>query len=345
MKRPPGVVVSAVILALLSMLQVPIALLIAGGGLFMGRHDLIRVRPGAPPPPPVPGWMPIFMYALGAMFLAFAAWGVTTAIGLHRLRQWARYSILVIGGIVALIGLFSLLTSLLLLVIPLPPAPGLNPSQAATAHAITRIVFGILTFFHASTMALGVFWLVYFNRKNVREVFDTEPGPQAESRRPFMITLIAILQIVGTPFCLLAAFLPFPMLILGFALYGWGKAAAYLAIATLQITGGVGLWRMQEWGRRLIVGFLAFGVVNCAFVVVRPSLYLRYSAELNRSMNLGLNLRPQPQLGSHLQTILSVGMSCITILILLAIFWVLHHYRGRFDQRMGPPQIEPVETA
>jgi hypothetical protein len=344
MKRPLGVVVSAVILALLSMLQVLAAMLVAWAGVLLEHPDLTKVHPGAPPHPPVPGWMPIFIYALCGIFLAIAVWGITTAIGLHRLRRWARYSILVIGGFLAMIELVSLLTSLLLLVMPLAPAPSGDPSRAVAVHGMIRVIFGILAFFHASMLALGVFWLVYFNRKNVREVFDSGLGAQAESRRPLIIALIAVLQMIGAPLCLLAAILPFPVLILGFMLSGWEKAAAYLAMAALQAAGGVGLWRMQEWGRRLMMGFQVFGIVQCAVVVARPSLYLRYSAEFNRSMNLELNLRSQ-QLASHFQTIASVGTSCISILIFLAILWVLHHYRARFDQSTGPPQIEPIQTA
>jgi len=340
-RRPAGLVFSAVALMLLSMFQVVMALLMAFSGMVQANHPLATTTRSGHPTPPVPSWMPFFSYGVGAFFVALAAWGIVTAIGVFRLRQWARISILVIGGGMALIGLVSVLCTLVFLLIPLPSQPGLNPSQAEVAHTMVKVVLGIVAAFYGLLFALGVFWLVYFNRAGVRTVFANGAGADVQSRRPLILSAIAILMILGAPACLLAIFIPVPGVIFGFPLRGWEKGVTYLVIVVLQAAGGIGLWQMREWGRRLMMGIMAFGAINCALYVAWPSLVVRYSEEISRSMNIP----GQYQLPAHFQRMVSAGSSGLSLLFILAIVAVLHHYRARFDRPIGPSQIKPLQTA
>lgn len=341
MRRPAGLVFSAVALMLLSMFQVVMALLMAFSGMVQANHRLATTTPSGHIVPPAPSWMPFFSYGLSAFFVALAAWGIVTAIGMFRLRQWARFSILVIGGGMALIGLVSALCTLLFLLIPLPSQPGLNPSQAEVAHTMVKVILGVVAAFYGLLFALGVFWLVYFNRAGVRIVFANGAGEDAQSRRPLILSAIAILMLLGAPACLLGVFIPVPGVLFGFPLRGWEKAVTYLVIAALQAAGGIGLWQMREWGRRLMMGILAFGAINCALYVAWPSLVVRYSEEISRSMNVPA----QYQLPAHFQRMVSAGSSGVSLLFILAIVAVLHHYRARFEPPMSAPPIEPLPTA
>ena len=74
-------------------------------------------------------------------------------------------------------------------------------------------------------------------------------------------------------------------------LHGWHRAAVYLVFAALQAAVAIGLWRLREWGRRLALGVFAFGGVQAAVCLVRPSLLLRYIAELNQIMGTPCNRR------------------------------------------------------
>ncbi|HZP06394.1 MAG TPA: hypothetical protein VFB43_15965 [Terracidiphilus sp.] len=331
MQRPAGVVISAVLLVLLSLLQLLMAGLMALAGLVPPHASVAHA--GAAAVAPAPPWMPIFMYALAAFFLVLTVWGIATVVGLMKLRRWARYSILVIGGGMALLGLFSMLSILVMAFIPLPTPPTADPSQAHVTRAAVTLMLGVIGVFYAALLALGVFWLVYFNRRAVRMAFDQAQGQPAESRRPFLIALFAVLQMLGAPVCLVLALLPLPALILGFALHGWEKAMVYVVFSALQIVGAIGLWRLEEWGRRLTMAFLAFGIVNCMVIVMRPSLVTRYGAEINQA----LHLAQQSQVPSRFQTIMSVGSSCTSILLFLATIAVLHHYRGKFGRIFGAP--------
>jgi uncharacterized membrane protein (DUF2068 family) len=337
MKRTFGIIFSGVLLLLGALFQLLLAFLMAFTGVFLHKQIASGRLPNAPASPPMPGWMPIFIYAICAVFIALAVWGILTAIGLFRVRRWARYSVLVIGGILALFSLVSLLLTLAMLLAPLPVAAGMNASQVHSAQAVTRVVFGVIAFLHAICCAIGVFWLVYFNKKRVRDIFAGLPGQAPESPRPLLISILAVLSLIGAGSCLLMTFIPFPGAFFGLILHGWEKAALYLVYAALMAAAGIGLWRLEEWGRRLALFMQALHLVQYVVYLVRPSLMLHVTAEINQSMHLP---QAQPKLPvQHMLLSLSFGFG---ILFVIAIIAVLHHYRGAFARPSQPPQIEPT---
>ena len=338
MKRLAGIILSGVLLLLGALFQLLMAILMALAGAFLHRQIASGRLPNAPASPPMPGWMPIFIFALCAVFVALAAWEIVTAIGLFRVRRWARYSVLVIGGALALFGLVSLLVTLTLLIAPLPggAAAGMDPSQVHSMHVMARAVFGAIALFYAFLCAVGVSWLVYFNLKKVRDIFAGLPGQAPESPRPFLISLLAVLSLIGAAGCLLFMFVPLPGLFFGLILHGWGKVALYLVSAALLAAAGIGLWRLLEWGRMLVLALQVVGLVQHVVYLVRPSLYLRYTEEVNRI----INPMQQPPSPLQIQSLLHTVSFGIGILFYIAIIAVLHYYRGAFARPAEPPQIE-----
>ena len=336
MKRTFGIIFSGVLLLLGALFQLLLAFLMAFTGVFLHKQIASGRLPNAPASPPMPGWMPIFIYAICAVFIALAVWGILTAIGLFRVRRWARYSVLVIGGILALFSLVSLLLTLAMLLAPLPVAAGMNASQVHSAQAVTRVVFGVIAFLHAICCAIGVFWLVYFNKSRVREIFAGLPGQAPESPRPFLISIFAVLILIGAVSCLVMMFVPLPGVFFGLILHGWWKAAFYLVHALLLAAAGIGLWRLREWGRLLTMALQVIGVVQYVVYLVHPSLYLRYTAEVNQI----INPMQQPPSPLQIQSLLHSVSFGIGILFLGAIIAVLHYYRGAFAGTNQPPQIE-----
>ncbi len=353
MKRPVGVVVSAALLLLGSLFQVFMAFGMALSGALLPMQTAAGTLSGASPAAPIPAWMPAYMYVLSGFCLALAAWGIITVIGLFRLRNWARYSVLVIGGGIALIGLFSALITLLLVFIPIPLPPSSDPSQDPSIQMFMRIVFAVIALGYGVVGGIGVYWLVYFNRKKVRTVFAgaaVEPAgatgafaatpaelpgtpaalaaalPQpVRSRRPFLISLYAVLNLIGAASCLLMTVLPIPVVIFGVSLYGGQKTTLCLGLAAIQAAVGPGLWRLNEWARRLALAMTLLGAVQCGVYLVRPSLILRYTEEINRTMGL-----TQPPLPERFQTILMGGSFGFSVLVCLAVAFVLIHYRAAF---------------
>jgi hypothetical protein len=219
-KRPLGVVLSAVVLLLGSLFELLLAFGMAFAGVFLHKQIVSGGLPNGTATAPMPGWMPGFLYGICAFFVALAVWGIVTAVGLIRLRRWARYSVLVIGGGLALIGLVSALMMLVVMAVPMPVAAGLDAAQAHAAQAMSRIVFGVIAVFYGILCAVGVSWLVYFNREKTRAAFTGTMGEALESRRPFLISVIAVLSMIGAGGCLVMLFLPIPIPIFGLIVDG-----------------------------------------------------------------------------------------------------------------------------
>jgi uncharacterized membrane protein (DUF2068 family) len=293
--------------------------------------------PGSTAAAPLPGWMPVFMYAICIFFVALAVWGITTAVGLIRMRRWARYSVLVIGGLLAVFSFIQLVITLLMMLVPLPAPPNVDASQIQTVHAMTRIVFGVMALFHGIICAVGVSWLVYFTRKKVRDAFSSATGTFVESRRPILISVLAVLNMIGAVSCLLMIFIPMPAVIFGWMIDGWQKVALYLAFAALAASVGVGLWQLKEWGRLLALAMQAIGLVNTAVYLVRPSLLLRYSAEVHQRLT---PMQPQPQLPERFHTMMYSISFGFAILLYIAIVVILIYYRKVFQRTVGQLQNE-----
>ena len=153
-----------------------------------------------------------YIQMLTVLFLvALVAWGVATGIGLLRLREWARISQIVFAALITLVGVFTIL---LFLFIQLPvPQSDANPEMTRSVMQFTRV---FLSLFYGALSAVGIGWLVYFNRRAIREEFRTGapasvalangipaaaarfepvPGPMHVGR-PISITIIAVLMLI-----------------------------------------------------------------------------------------------------------------------------------------------------
>ena len=337
MKRTFGIIFSGVLLLLGALFQSLLAFGMAFVGIFLHKQIASGKLPGSTPASASTlAWMPFVLYALCAVFVAVAIWEILTAVGLFRVRRWARYSVLIIGGILALFSLVSLLLTLAMLLVPLPGATGMDGSQAHNVQAFTKIFFGVIALIHLVRCAIGIFWLVYFNKKRVRDIFAGMPGQAPESPRPFLISVLAVLILIGAAGCLLFIFVPLPGLFFSLILHGWGKVALYLVSAALLAAAGIGLWRLQEWGRLLVLALQVIGMVQHVVYLVRPSLYLRYTEEVNQI----INPMQQPPSPLQIQSLLHTVSFGIGILFYIAIIAVLHYYRGAFARPAEPPQIE-----
>jgi hypothetical protein len=56
--------------------------------------------------------MTYLVLAISVFYAALAVWAILTVIGILRLRSWARYSVLIIGGGLAVIGVFAVFGTL-----------------------------------------------------------------------------------------------------------------------------------------------------------------------------------------------------------------------------------------
>jgi hypothetical protein len=252
--------------------------------------------------------------------------------GLLKLRRWARSSMLVIGGGMAVMGFLCALMMFVMAAVPFMAPAHADAAQAQSFATMMRVTFGVMGGICLLHSALGIFWLVYFTRKRVAEVFAGGAGGAVESRRPFLISVISVLSVVLVVFCLLAIFLPGPTILFGWVLRGWAKTALCLAFGAAWGAAGVGLWKLKEWGRRLALFSTGIGTAHSAYLLVFPSTFAKYQQEMQQTI---LPMQPGP-MGPMQGTMMQIAFG-FSVVWCLAIFWVLIHYRKAFQATVETP--------
>src|ERR1700744_560246 len=104
MKRPIGLILSAIVLGLIALVLLLIAALMAFSGILAAHQPAFAASRH---------FMLYLMLAIGAFYAVLTVWAILTVIGILRLRQWSRYSILIIGGGLAAFNLFTAVFTLL----------------------------------------------------------------------------------------------------------------------------------------------------------------------------------------------------------------------------------------
>ena len=245
--RPGGVTAAAVVAVIGSLIVVAVAAFLASAPL--------------PSPPPPNMNYRAFMIGMSLFLAALAGLGVWTAIGLFRLRAWARMSILafaVIMTVMACLGLIFTLT------VPIPVPPGKDPRVA-------RAVLPGMIMTYSIPLLIGAWWIIQFTRKPTKAAFAAG-GAAMESVRPLSISIIGWMHLIGGLFTPLFAVVGFPMQVGVAVLTGWKAWAAFLILGTVSIYIGWGLLRLNEKARRVAIGYLALTWTHGFLVSAVPSM-------------------------------------------------------------------------
>jgi len=264
MKRPAGVVLTAI----LQMLGSLLVLLLSITTLLV---PLIMRRAPAPPPTPMPSGL---FLALAAFYGVLAVLGFLTAIGLFRLKRWSRHSTIIFSAMLNLFGIFLAFT------LALMPFPQVTSGTAAVdAPSFTRVKV-VMAAISLATAALGGLWLYYFNRRDIKAAFthadqdglDSASGLLIDGRRvPLSIAVIAGFNLIGAA-CILPIALWFPTaLVFGYFISGKSAAAYMILFGLVQIFIGVGLLKLWKSGRAAGILFNCYGLINAAILLLMSS--------------------------------------------------------------------------
>jgi hypothetical protein len=260
MRRPLPVILSAILLGIFAAFQ----LLAAAGMIFVAVVTRNKSLPAMPPgPTPLPAsFLPVLFVVLALVYVAFAAWFIATLIGLVRLRSWARYSQLVIAGLMtAFAGVGLLMLAIM---------PSMMPTTGPVPNAnIMHGVFLFIGLIYAISIAIGIAQLIYFNRARTRAIFLGDvslplapPNTFTGKRRPTAITILSWLFMIAGPMTVLYAFFPLPVLVFGFVYYGVAAHVSYAAIGLLCFAIGYGLYRLRPESRIALFAWMVIGFLN-----------------------------------------------------------------------------------
>ena len=249
MSRPVGVTASAVVAILGSILTLVFAAS-AVASIF------------AQTTPPQPAGSAPFVVGGAVMFAAFAAIGIWTAVGLLRLRSWARTSVLVFSGFVAA---GSLLSLLLTMTVPVPAS--FTPGTEYIFRLIMAGTFGV-------PLIVSVWWLILFNTQSTKAAFASAI-PEAASPRPLSITIIAWTSLVGGASCIFGILTRIPAFLFGATFNGWSAGIIYAVFGALSLYIGKGLLELREEARILAIGWFGFSFLHAGLVTLVPPLRQR----------------------------------------------------------------------
>lgn len=260
-KPSAGITAAAVVAILGSLVSIFVAAVMALSGAAM------RMPTDRPLNQPLPSVGVIAI--MGFMYFAFGAWGVMSAIGLLRLKNWARLCFLIFGGLLAFFSLSATAGSLIL-ALPgaTPPAPNVTP-------ALLRGVAAVFVMLSLTGFAIASWWLVYFNRASVKAEFGTGASTPLPRQFPLAIRIIAWLLVAGGAINAVQMLTGYPLVLLGIVLRGWASGLALALLAAISVSAGLGLLKKRVEAHSLAVAYFGFGVLNQVSYLVLPGSFAR----------------------------------------------------------------------
>lgn len=346
MKRPVGVLLSSIVLGLIALALLLFAALMGFGAYSLATHGS-QTYPSANPATPAPPAMVVtaIVGVFAGLLVLLAIWAIVTLIGLVRLKNWARYSVLVIGGCMTAFGLIAACGILLMAAMGDQFLATANnpPPQNVPPHLMQGILLTI-GLFYGLMAAIGIAWLIYFNLKSVKFSFvplpptysdATLPPPAlfpATPRTPTAVVVLACLFLLGTLICLMMPLLPFPAFLFGFILTGPSVKIVYLLIALVNTAIGIGLLRRDNRARLATYWLIALGSIN--FVLIATPWYRSKLQTYNLAVTRSLTpawVPPTPPVsysGPMLAFSAVIGIATYAVVV-----WILHRYRAAFQSR------------
>jgi hypothetical protein len=294
MKRSSGITISSIFVFIGSGAMLFFAAIMLFAGFVVGTQAQ------------QPAFMKSMMFAIAAFEAALAAWGVASGIGLLRLKEWARISMIVFSALLLLISLPGLI---IILVLPFPIPP--NASDAELASHVMLATRIIMSIFYALLISTAGFWLYFFNTRFVRDQFKgvaratagvggipdsggdaiaaPKSYPVSTRRRPISVSIIGWYLLISAAFVPILFFVRIPMTVLWFVLRG-PKATTYAVItAVVQIIIGIGLLKLREWTRILAIcysGFLALSALTTALAPGAQARFEEMQTEIQNSFGV-----------------------------------------------------------
>ncbi len=241
-------------------------------------------------------------------FLALAIFGIFVGANILRRRNWARISILIWGGLMAVFSFISLIFTLLVMGEVAKSLP--NAADAASFMAVFKWVLAVI---YLIPLGVGIWWLILFTRKAVVEEFNPllarlHPGktldasgfpqepPAAPSyvpggpACPLLLIIIAGLDIFGGVSILTMILIPYslisslPVFLFGHAFYGRFPLVILALLGVIYVVCGVGIIRLKPWALDPLIWCKALFTLSGIATLLNPQFIPTMMAAMPKVM-------------------------------------------------------------
>lgn len=269
MKRSSGVIASGIIAIVGSVALLAFGIFAVLAGIMLRANpDFVAQQQRISP---MPFSVATVLVVEAVIFWMLGVFGITAAISLLQLKNWARISFIVFAGVLCffcIVGVSGSLMAMLFMPQTVPPDANV-PQGILTAVFAFYLVLGLIV------GALAVWWLIYFTRRQVKEQFMSPAEAAIPPRGPISVTIIAWLLIVGGGVSLLFVPFGFPTVMFGIVFYGWMSRAVLLAFSGAGLLAGIGMLRWRPRAHSIAVGIYVFGLVNAISYYFIPGALAR----------------------------------------------------------------------
>ncbi len=268
------------------------------------------------------------MLATLGFMMCLAIFGIATGIGLILLRNWARISALIWGGLCVFFGAIGIPVAFFIPLVPPESVPNLSADSM-------QAVRWILLFFYGLPSIVGIWWLILFNRKTVKAQFaatttSAASGQTQKSRCPLPVAVLAWFYITSILNLLFLPFLPFhvPTFVFGRVLSGSAGVTVLMLSSLAFAAAGVGLLKLKLWSYSLTLGLQVFWLASGAVSVLSPNynaVMESFLKDMQSSLHLPESQFSPPNFMHHFG-----WASVLGLLFAGAILGLLVYYRTRF---------------
>ena len=265
-----------------------------------------------------------------AVMICVSIFGSVTGIGLLRLKNWARISAIVWGGFCIFFGVIGIPIVLLMPFGQMPNAPAVEQGVFSLVRVFLIIVYGV-------PLAIGVWWLILFNRKNIKAKFagaapSASLTEEARPRCPLAITVLGWFFVGSAANVVIYPFFPFrmPLILFGHIFPGASTTSFVILTCLLLLVAGIGLLKLQRWSYSFTIGLQLLFLTNGLLTFLNPN-FERVMADVIKQTNNAMHLSDgilDSSRYTHFMHVAMYGGLLFSVVILVLLFY----YRERFLQ-------------
>jgi hypothetical protein len=306
-QRPAGITAAAAVAVLGSIGTFLFAGLMGLNALVITASPAAAGLPNQPAPPPI-----VLLAIIAVAYSGFGVWGIASAVGLLRMKNWARQCFMIFGGLLAFASVLMTAGSIVAGVAAPAAAqlPSNVPRGLITGVFMAMALVGLIGF------GIAIWWLIYFNRPAIKAAFMGEAVASEPHQLPLTVTIVAWLLITWGVIGAVEMFTPYPLLVFGIVLRGLPASLALALFAAVGLTAGIGMLQKRVDAHSLAIGYFGFSVLNVLSYLVVPGSLARME-EVYRETQ-GSQAPPAAFTNSIMLFALFVGfVGCSAILLLL----------------------------